>query len=281
MTNVEEHDIMATKTVLITGSNSGIGSETVKAFANAGWNVAATMRNTANDGALSKLPRVRVYRLDVTDAESVSSAFRDVIKDHGHIDVVVNNAGYGLVGVFESMTDDVLQRQFETNVIGLMRVTRAAISHMRERRSGTIVQVSSMGGRITFPLYAPYHATKWAVEGFTESLQWELEQVGIRVKLVEPGLIKTDFAGRSSEMSFLPSPNPYESFIAKFNTAATKALADAVEPAIVAAAILKAATDTSSTLRYPVGNPAPMLLRLRKLLSDSMFFSIIRKAYKL
>jgi len=211
----------------------------------------------------------------------VEAAFRDVITDHGHIDVVVNNAGYGLIGVFESMTDESLVRQFDTNVIGLMRVTRAAISHMRERRSGTIVQVSSMGGKITFPLYAPYHATKWAVEGFTESLQWELEQVGIRVKLVEPGLIKTDFAGRSIEVSFLPSPNPYESFVAKFSAAATKALADAVDPSIVATAILKAATDRTSTLRYPVGNPAPMMLRLRKLLSDSMFFTMIRKAYRL
>lgn len=272
---------MSTKTVLITGSNSGIGKSCVEVFSAAGWNVAATMRNTANAGPLSSLKGVKVYELDVTSKESVEGAFSTVISDLKHIDVVVNNAGYGLSGVFELMTDDVLERQFNTNVLGLMRVTRESIKHMRERGLGTIIQISSMGGRMTFPLYAPYHATKWAVEGFSESLQYELQQVGIAIKLVEPGLIKTDFAGRSGDMVLPTTKSSYDSFIAKFSAAATKALAGAVEPSIVAQMVLKAATEKNTRLRYPVGKPAPMMLMMRKLLSDGLFSSMIRKAYGL
>ncbi len=272
---------MATSTVLITGANSGIGRACAQAFASKGWNVAATMRSLENAQALSNIRNVHTYQLDVTDAASVSRAFSDVEQAHGRIDVVVNNAGYGLMGVFELMTDEQLRDQMETNVLGLMRVTREAILRMRPHGAGRIIQISSMGGRMTFPLYAPYHATKWAVEGFTESLHYELRDLGIAVKLVEPGLIKTDFAGRSGVAVLPEGASPYGAFVAKFGAAATKALADAVSPTIVADAVLQAATDSSEKMRYPVGKPAPMLLRLRKLLSDKAFFSAIRKAYKI
>ncbi|MBU3742078.1 MAG: SDR family oxidoreductase [Candidatus Kapabacteria bacterium] len=270
---------MAAKTVLITGSNSGIGKAAATLFSQAGWNVAATMRTIESGADLKKLRGIRLYQLDVTDQTSVTNAFRDVTRDFGGIDVVVNNAGYGLAGVFEAITDEALERQFATNVLGLMRVTREAITHMRTRGGGTIVQISSMGGRMTFPLYAPYHATKWAVEGFSESLHYELKDLNIRLKLIEPGLIKTEFSGRSAEMIFPSEPNAYAPFVQKFTAAATKALKDAVDPSIVAKVIVAASTDTSNKLRYPVGNPAPMLLRLRKLLSDNAFFGMIRKAY--
>jgi NAD(P)-dependent dehydrogenase (short-subunit alcohol dehydrogenase family) len=272
---------MATKTVLITGSNSGIGKAATTLFSQAGWNVAATMRSVASGGDLAKLPGVRVYHLDVTDQTSITDAFRDVVRDFGGVDVVVNNAGYGLSGVFEAISDESLQRQFDTNVLGLMRVTRQAIAHMRERGGGTIVQISSMGGRITFPLYAPYHATKWAVEGFSESLHYELKEVNIRIKLIEPGLIKTEFAGRSMEMVLPQKGSAYDAFVQKFSKAAEKALRDAVDPDVVAKVIFTAATDESLRLRYPVGTPSPMLLRMRKLLSDNAFFTMIRKAYGL
>ena len=191
---------MTKKTVLITGSNSGIGKAAVTLFSEKGWNVAATMRSLETGKDLSALPGVRLYALDVTDHASITRTFDAVTKHFGRIDVVVNNAGYGLSGVFEEISQESIERQFATNVFGLMRVTREAISHMRERGAGTIVQISSMGGRITFPLYSPYHATKWAVEGFSESLHYELTALNIKLKLVEPGLIKTDFAGRSAEM---------------------------------------------------------------------------------
>jgi NAD(P)-dependent dehydrogenase (short-subunit alcohol dehydrogenase family) len=270
---------MAAKTVLITGCNSGIGKATATLFSQAGWNVAATMRSLEAGADLKTLRGVRLYRLDVTDAASVTQTFQDVTRDFGGIDVVINNAGYGLMGVFEAISDEALERQFATNVLGLMRVTREAITHMRTRGGGTIVQVSSMGGRMTFPLYAPYHATKWAVEGFSESLHYELKDLNIRLKLIEPGLIKTDFAGRSAEMVFPTEASAYDPFIKKFTAAATKALKDAVSPDVVATTIVAASSDSSSKLRYPVGKPSPMLLRFRKLLSDNAFFGMIRKAY--
>lgn len=270
---------MATKTVVITGANSGIGKASVALFDKAGWNVAATMRAPGTFDASMYSGRVKSYRLDVTDGASVIKAFEDVRSDFGSIDAVINNAGYGLVGVFEAITDESLQRQFDTNVIGLMRVTREAIKYMRPQRSGTIVQISSVGGKITFPLYAPYHGTKWAVEGFSESLHYELEQFNIRVKIVEPGIIKTDFAGRSLEFVISDTVREYDSYVNTFSKAAEGALKDAVDPHVVAQAIFAACTDGKSTLRYPVGKPAPAMIKLRKLVSDSMFFKIVKKAY--
>jgi len=270
---------MAAKTVLITGSSSGIGKACVEAFSAAGWNVAATMRNPTNAGAMAKLRGVKSYCLDVTEAASVNTAFSDVVRDMGRIDVVVNNAGYGLAGIFELMSDEALQRQYDTNVLGLMRVTRSAITHMRERGSGTIIQISSGGGRMGLPLYSPYHGTKFAVEGFSESLQYELRQLGIRVKLIEPGLIKTDFTGRSADMVLPASKSAYDPFVAAFSKAAEKAMRGAVEPSVVAKKIVSVAQDSSFKLRYAVGNPAPLMLMLRKVLPDGVFIGMMRKAF--
>lgn len=272
---------MQQKVVLITGANSGIGRATALHFAKQGWKVAATMRKTDNGSDLRNVPNVRVYQLDVTQKDTITAAFDSVIQDMGGIDAVINNAGYGLVGVFEAVTDEALLRQMETNVLGLMRVTRRAIEHMRPRRAGTIIQISSVGGRITFPLYSPYHATKWAVEGFSESLHYELEQFNINVKVVEPGIIKTDFAGRSLEMYTPSTTHEYDAYVNTFAAAAEKAVKDAISPTVVAEMIYKAATDGKKKLRYPVGNPAPLMLRLRRLLSDSAFFTVIKKAYGL
>lgn len=268
------------RTVMITGSSSGIGKATAVEFSRAGWNVVATMRNPDDGVELKSLSGVKVLRLDVTDPESIRRAFDDTIQTFGGIDVVVNNAGFGVDGVFESMTDETIQRQFDTNVIGLMRVTREAIRHMRPRRSGTIIQISSMGGRITFPLFSIYHATKFAVEGFTESLQYELQPFNIRLKLIEPGLIATEFTGRSRVFVKPDSTDAYDGYLGKFAVAAEKAMKNAEDPRKVALAIVKAASDRGSRLRFPVGAPAPAMIALRKLLSDGMFMKMIRKAYK-
>lgn len=270
---------MKTNVVLITGAGGGIGYATAVHFAKLGWKVAATVRSSADGDTLANHENISVYQLDVTDADSIKVAFEAVIRDHGAVDAVVNNAGYGLSGVFEAISDVSLRRQFETNVLGLMRVTRAAIEHMRPRRKGVIIQISSMGGRITFPLYAPYHGTKWAVEGFTESLHYELEQFNIRMKLIEPGLIQTNFAGSSLEMVMPSHTKDYDEYVRKFTVASDKALKDSVSPQVVAETIFRAATDGSKRLRYPTGKPAPMILRLRRLVSDSMFFGLINKSY--
>jgi NAD(P)-dependent dehydrogenase (short-subunit alcohol dehydrogenase family) len=269
------------KTVLITGTSSGIGKATVFEFAKMGWNVLATQRNPVIDNDFDKFPNVKTYPLDVTNLESVRQTMSFAKNEFGKIDVVINNAGYAVDGAFEAMSDDIIEKQFDTNVFGLMRVTREAIKHMRPNGGGMIIQISSMGGKITFPLYSIYHATKFAVEGFTESLHYELAQFNIKLKLIEPGLIVTDFYGRNRQFVNPTDTNQYDGFIQKFNLAAEKAMKGAEGPDVVARVIYKAATDNNSQMRYVVGNPGPILLKLRKLLSDKLYFLMVRKSYKL
>ena len=269
------------KTVLITGTSSGIGKATVVEFAKMGWNVIATQRNPEKEKDFDEFSNVKMYSLDVTNLESIKQTISQVQKDYGKIDVVVNNAGYGVDGAFEAMSDEIIEKQFNTNVFGLMRVTREAIKHMRPNGGGTIIQISSMGGKITFPLYSIYHATKFAVEGFTESLHYELSQFNIKMKLIEPGPIVTDFYGRSRQFIKPNDTNQYDGFIQKFNDAAEKVMKDAEGPEVVAKTIFKAATDNNNQMRYAVGKPGPILLVLRKLLSDKLYFLMVRKSYNL
>lgn len=269
------------KTVLITGTSSGIGKSTVFEFAKNGWNVIATQRNPENENDFSSFPNVKLYALDVTNLENIIQTFQIAKTEFGKIDVVVNNAGYGVDGAFEAMTDEVIEKQFNTNVFGLMRVSREAIKLMRPQGGGTIIQISSMGGKITFPLYSIYHATKFAVEGFTESLHYEVAQFNIKLKLVEPGPIITDFYTRSRQFIKPDYTDAYDAFITKFNDAAQKVMKDAEGPEVVAKTIYKAATDQSDKMRYPVGKPGPMLLMLRKLLSDKWYFLLVRKSYNI
>jgi len=269
------------KTVMITGTSSGIGKATVFEFAKMGWNVVATQRSPEKETDFDKIPCVKMYQLDVTNLESVQQTMSSIKKEFGKVDVVVNNAGYGVDGAFEAMSDETIEKQFDTNVFGLMRVTREAIKLMRSEGGGTIIQISSMGGKITFPLYSIYHATKFAVEGFTESLHYELAPFNIKMKLIEPGPIVTDFYGRSRQFVKPTGTNQYDGFIQKFNAAAEKVMKDAEGPDVVAKMIYKSATDNSNRMRYAVGKPGPMLLKLRKLLSDKLYFLMVRKSYNL
>jgi short-subunit dehydrogenase len=264
------------KTVLITGASSGIGKATAVYFQKQGWNVAATMRKPENEQTLNKLQNVKCYRLDVLDSESIEKAISDCISDFGQIDVLVNNAGYGVTGIFEAASDEQIKRQFDTNVFGLMRVSKAVIPHFRNNKSGIIINVASMGGRLTFPLYSIYHGTKWAVEGFSESLHYELRPFGIGVKIIEPGAIKTDFYDRSADIINTDDFPMYSEYAKKVMANSAKAGEKGEKPEVVAKTIFKAATDKSKKMRYPVGNPAPALLGLRKRIPDSWYFSIVR-----
>jgi NAD(P)-dependent dehydrogenase (short-subunit alcohol dehydrogenase family) len=238
------------------------------------------MRRPEDAGDLALLSGVIVLPLDVTSEESVASAMAAAVAEFGRLDVVVNNAGYAVDGVFEGADDASIRRQFETNVFGLMRVTRAAIPVMRRQGSGTLVQVSSMGGRVTFPLYSIYHATKWAVEGFSESLAFELRPFGIRMRLVEPGAIRTDFYGRSREQVATPAGGSYDAFVARCERISMSAGRQAGSgPEMVADTIIRAITDRSWRLRYPVAAPAPMLMMLRKALPEALFLLLIRRRY--
>lgn len=264
------------KTVLITGSSSGIGKASVQEFLEKGWNVAATMRDLNKSKELPSSKNLKTYTLDVTDPKTVKQAVNGAINDFGKIDVLVNNAGYGVDGVFEAMDDQVIRHQFDTNVLGLMRVTRAVIPHFRNNGGGKILQISSMGGRITLPLYSIYHGTKWAVEGFSESLHYELKPFNIRVKIIEPGVIKTEFYGRNRKTIMRDDLTMYKNYVDKVARKAAEGAKKGIPPGKVAKTVRKAATDNSRKLRYTTGFPAPLLVRLRKLLPGNWFYKLIR-----
>jgi NADP-dependent 3-hydroxy acid dehydrogenase YdfG len=200
-------------TILITGASSGIGKTTARYFQERGWNVVATMRSPDRETELAALPNVIVTRLDVQDSASIRAAVAGGIARFGKIDVLLNNAGYGAYGPLEATPMEKIRRQFDVNVIGLLETTKAVLPHFRAKRSGTIINVSSVGGKMTFPLGTLYHGTKFAVEGLSEALSWEMGPIGVKVKIVEPGAIKTDFAGRSFDFSNDEAMVEYQSIV--------------------------------------------------------------------
>lgn len=268
------------KTIFITGSSTGIGKAIALYFAEKQWNVAATMRNPANEKELTKFPNVKLYQLDVTNTQSIDNAIEQSIKDFGKIDVLVNNAGYGLDGVFEAMNDEMIKTQFGTNVFGLMRVTRAIIPHFRKNKAGTIIQIASVGGRATFPLFSIYHSTKFAVEGFSESLQYELKPFNIKVKIIEPGAIKTDFYGRSRVNADLKGLTEYETYAKNIEKVSQKFGEKGVAPIVVAKKVYKAATTKCWKLRYPIGYPAPLLVFIKRFIPDTWYYAMVNNMMK-
>jgi len=267
------------QTILITGASSGIGKATAIYFSRKGWNVAATMRDPSKEAELRGLANVKLFALDVTDPASINLAFKNIIHEYGKIDVLVNNAGYGSDGIFEAMDDEFIRKQFETNVFGLLRMTREAMKHMRPNRAGTIVQVASVGGRVAFPLYSIYHASKWAVEGFSESLQFEAEQFNIKIKIIEPGAIKTEFYGRSRAFITPTDTNDYDAFTTKIEKLNMETGMKGAGAEIVAKTIYKSVTDNSKKLRYPVAYPANILLPMKRFLPASWYYGFVRKSY--
>lgn len=263
------------KVILITGASTGIGLHTAKLFQAKNWKVAATMRSPEKVTELHKIVDLECFRLDVTDPDSIREAVAATIERFGRIDVVVNNAGYGLLGAFETATPEQIERQFETNVFGLMTVCREVLPHFREQKRGTIVNITSVGGRMTFPASSLYHATKWAVEGFSESLHYELQPFNIRVKIIEPGPIKTDFYDRSREITKNDALTAYDGFVSRVMDTMGKGGANAPDGEIVAQTIYEAVTDSSNRLRY--GANTKGILTLRRLLPERLFYAIIKK----
>ncbi|WP_295619227.1 SDR family oxidoreductase [Chamaesiphon sp. GL140_3_metabinner_50] len=265
------------KTVLITGASTGIGRATAQLFQQQGWNVVATMRSPKKSPELSDLPNVLCLPLDVTKSDTIQAAIDRAISEFGTIDVLINNAGYALIGAFEACDMADIRGQFETNVFGLMEVTRAILPHFRLRQQGILVNVASIGGRIAFPIYSPYHATKWAVDGFSESLQYELRQFNIKVKIIEPGAIKTDFYSRSISVAQRAGLTVYNDYIQKTLPKMNRAGENGSPPELTAKVIYQAATDGSWKLRYPAGGNASFILGLRKLLPDAWFTALMRR----
>jgi NAD(P)-dependent dehydrogenase (short-subunit alcohol dehydrogenase family) len=264
------------KTVFITGCSSGIGEATAKKFAAEGWNVAATMRNPAG-AHLKDAPNVRLFALDVTDRASIARAVAQSLEAFGRIDVLVNNAGYGLFGPFETASDEAIERQFKTNLFGLFDVTRAALPTMRAQRSGVIVNISSIGGLTTFPLNSLYHATKFAIVGFSESLNFELAPFGVQVKIVAPGGVATDFAGRSLALTFSGDDHPYAATVAKVAAAFAARQGNRSTSEYLAEGVYAAATDGTRQTRYVIGEDAVALLAARAKMTDEQYVAFMEK----
>lgn len=263
------------KTVFITGASSGIGKAAARYFLEKGWNVAATMRSPDKEKELSGDRNCICPALDVTDSKSIKKAVSEAVKRFGRIDALVNNAGFSLIGPFETTEDKDIQRQFDTNVFGLMNVTREILPLFREQKAGSIINVASIGGRVGIPLYSLYNGTKFAVEGFSESLQWELEPYNIRVKIIEPGVIKTDFYGRSMTRT-VKDKSPYADFTAGVLGTLMNFEKSGIGPDKVAKAIYRAANSGSRKMRYSVGPDAKSLLTFLKILP----FGALRRLLK-
>jgi NADP-dependent 3-hydroxy acid dehydrogenase YdfG len=237
------------KTVLITGASSGFGKDAALLFKEKGWNVSATMRTPEKAEAWTKPAGLFTPTLDVTDRASMKSAIDRTMQQFGGIDVLVNNAGFALLGPLEGASVEDIKKQFDTNVLGVVGMIQMVLPIMREAGGGVIVNVSSMGGLLSFPLLSAYHATKFAIEGLTETLQYEVAQHAIRLKLVEPGGAKTSFGGSSMIKTAHPA---YHALMSGFEKASSSMEARLPGPEKVAKMIYRAATDNSSRLRYPV-----------------------------
>ena len=280
--------INKTKVAIVTGSSSGIGFETSLLLARNGFFTYATMRNTAKSNKINELKQeeklpLEVLKLDVTDNKSVNEAIEKVTNEQGRIDVIVNNAGYALVGPLEELSIQEFKEQFEINVFGVIRVVQSVLPIMRKQRHGTIVNISSIAGRIGFPLTPAYVSSKFAVEGLSESMAYELEQFGINVILVEPGVIKTNFdnnlkIGKNVSTSTSADRNSPYADITEKRLAGFKPRFKNGLPAIEVAKVILNATlsrNIQSEMRYLIGNDALKLMEIRKNKSDKEFRRLV------
>jgi len=264
------------RVTLVTGASSGIGEAAARALVGAGFTVYGTSRR-ATPG--EKRGDVLFLPLDVTDDESVADAVREVLDRSGRLDVLVNNAGLGVVGAAEETSVEQARALFETNLFGSMRMTRAVLPHMRQQRSGRIINVSSIVGLIPVPYMALYAASKHALEGYSESVDHEVREYGVRVLLVEPGFTKTSF---DANLAVADTPLPT---YAQRRRIVDAGLADALKagdaPSIVAQAIVAAATDERPKLRYPAGKTARRVGKARRYAPAAVFDKQIRKLNQL
>ena len=275
------------RVVLVTGCSSGIGHATAGRLARSGWTVYATARRLDAMAGLAEAG-CRLLRLDVTDDESMRAAVEEIERVEGTVDVLVNNAGYSLSGAIESVPLDEVRRQFETNVFGLVRLTQLVLPGMRAQGRGRIVNVSSMGGRLTFPGGGYYHATKHAIEALSDALRFEVRGFGIDVVVIQPGLIRTGFSdaavGTIADRSDDPA-GPYDVFNQAVAAATAGAYRNALSrtlgggPDVVARTIERAITTKRPRTRYRVTGSARLFIVLRRLLPDRLWDGLVARTY--
>jgi NAD(P)-dependent dehydrogenase (short-subunit alcohol dehydrogenase family) len=272
----------AKKTALITGTSSGFGKAAAKLFAKKGWNVVATMRRPEAEKELVGLDDILVTRLDVQDQSSIAEAVEAGISRFGRIDVLINNAGFGLFGLFEATPLEKVREQFDVNVFGVMDVTRAILPHFRKNKGGLILNVSSGAGVFTLPMISLYCASKFALEGFSESLSYELASQNIIVKIIEPGgVVSTNFGKRSGrEAAQNASLKDYDAFVAGTNAiCAGLRAARLAREEDVAKVIFEAATDGTDQLRYVATADIAPLVKARRETSEQDYISHMRSQF--
>jgi NAD(P)-dependent dehydrogenase (short-subunit alcohol dehydrogenase family) len=269
-----------TKTVLVTGCSTGIGNSCVRVFHREGWNVVATLRRPEAATDLGKLDKVLVAALDVAEPASIAAAIQAGLNRFGPIDMVINNAGFGLYGVFESLDDLDIRRMFDTNLFGVMNVIKGILPHFRSRKAGHIVNISSAGGIFALPAMSTYCASKFALEGFSEGIYHELAAIGISVKLIEPGGVLTTPFDRNAQarMAQTRHPSEYEPFLQALskNMEVMREHANATADD-VAEAVFVAATDGTDRLRYVVTEDITELVRLRHEASEEQYMAFVRE----
>ncbi len=277
---------MSSQAVLITGCSSGIGHATAQRLLTDGWTVYATARRPESIADLAAAGATTLA-LDVTDEASMSAAVQRVVQAEGAVGVLVNNAGYSQSGAIESVPLDQVRRQFETNVFGLIRMCQLALPGMRDQGSGRIVNIGSMGGRLTFPGAGIYHSTKYALEAISDSLRFEVRGFGVKVILIEPGLIVTGFGDVASESATTAAGDdggPY----AKFNRSVAKLTSDAYSgpmaklgagPEAVAGAVARALSAKRPRARYAVTPSAHLMINQRRVTPDRVWDLMMRAAY--
>ena len=268
------------KTALVTGASSGIGEETARTLHKLGYTVYAAARRTDR---LEQLTPIGIHALamDVTDDESMTSGIEKIIAETGRIDVLVNNAGYGSFGAIEDVSIDEARRQFEVNVFGLARLTQLVLPHMRAQRSGTIINISSMGGRLTTPLGGWYHATKYAVEALSDALRMETAPFDIDVVVIEPGGIRTEWSGIAAD--HLEETAEGSAYASQIKAVANSMRSESTNkrqspPSVIADTVEKIVTARKPRTRYVVGFAAKPLVTLRRLLPDRAFDRVISAA---
>ena len=261
--------------ILVTGSSSGLGRASASLFAERGWRVVATMRNPQTETALSGVAGVELVQLDTTEPDRIA----EVAAEYGdQVDVVFNNAGYGIGGPLEGLNDEQILRQVNTNLLGTIRMTQAFIPHMRQRGSGLFINTTSIGGLVAVPFNSMYHATKWGLEGWSESMAYELRQIGLNIKIIEPGGMKTDFFSRSFDSAEHPA---YADSAAHVHAVVSdpQAIATYSTPEQVAEVVFEAATDGSSRLRYLAGEDAKATWAARRQAGDEGFMAAMTQRF--
>jgi NAD(P)-dependent dehydrogenase (short-subunit alcohol dehydrogenase family) len=275
MNNQEKKNINTDKSVaIVTGSSAGIGLQTSLLLARNGFDTYAGVRNLEKSKFLEDIARdeslsLQLLQLDVNSDESVSNSIGKVIAERNNVDVLVNNAGYGLLGALEELSMNNIKAQFETNFFGAIRCIKEIIPVMRQRRSGIIVNISSQAGYIGFPLCSFYDSTKFALEGLIEAMTYEVEPYGIKMVLIEPGCINSDFLNRLViSNNTQGSKSPYFDMFKKFTANYFEAMNNAPPPETVAKVILEAITSTNPLLRYQIGDDADTFFKAKKEMTD-------------